>query len=230
MALPALHQAARRMCDAEMADLLMAAGADPGRGHDGLMPHQIARIYGNRAFASALEAGGHACPLDGDLSALALAADGDAKDPPTVDVTALPSTLKSLLHDLQQYPDRLRHSKRLIAMGFAHESTDGMGLTPAQLAGWEGLPDSLEYWLSLGPDLEHVNGFGGDLLSTIVHGSENCPKRESRDHIACARMALSAGVRLPALAPRYAGVEEMAGFLSEWAEEHPEQVEAEGPC
>lgn len=229
MALPALHQAARRMCDAEMADLLMAAGADPRRRHDGLTPHQIARIYGNRAFASALEAGGHACRLDEDLSALALAADGAAEDPLALDVAALPETLTSLLHDLQQYPDRLSHSKRLIEMGFAHESTDDMGLTPAQLAGWEGLPDSLEYWLSLDPDLGHVNGFGGDLLSTIVHGSENCPKRESRDHVACARMALSAGMRLPAQAPRYAGVEDMAGFLSEWAEEHPEQVAADGP-
>ena len=229
LALPALHQAARRMCDAEMADLLMAAGADPARRHDGLTPHQIARIYGNRAYADALEAQGHACPLDGDLSSLALAADGAVQGLPTLDVAALPSTLRSLLHDLQQYPDRLNHSKRLVGMGFAHESTDDMGLTPAQLAGWEGLPDSLEYWLSLDPDLRHVNGFGGDLLSTIVHGSENCPKRESRDHIACARMALSAGVPLPALAPRYAGVEDMVGFLSEWAEEHPEQVAADGP-
>lgn len=230
MALPALHQAARRMCDAEMADLLVAAGADPGREHDGLMAHQIARIYGNQAFASALEAGGHASRLDGDLSALALAADGAARDLPMLDVTTLPGTLRSLLHDLQQYPDRLSHSKRLVEMGFAHEGTDDMDLTPAQLAGWEGLPDALEYWLSLSPDLGHVNGFGGDLLSTIVHGSENCPKREARNHIACARMALSADVRIPVLAPRYAGIEDMAGFLSEWAEEHPEQVTADGPC
>ena len=63
------------------------------------------------------------------------------------------------------------------------------------------------------PTLEHVNGFGGDLLSTIVHGSENCPNRDSRDHVACAWLALRAGVPLPQLAPRFAGEESMAVFL-----------------
>ena len=97
-----------------------------------------------------------------------------------------------------------------------------------QIAGWEGLPDAVEYWLSLRPDIGHVNDFGGDLLSTIVHGSENCPNRNSRDHIACARLALCGGVPLPRLAPRFAGEESMAGFLAEWANDYPEQVVDQG--
>ena len=228
LTLPALHQAARRMCDARMANLLLDAGADPKRRHSGLTAHSIASIYGNKEFAKVLEERGHSETLNGAIRSAAVAAESLPSNSARLNAEDIVGELKYLLHNLQRYPDRLEHSKRLISLGFGNDTPDEMGLTPVQLAGWEGLPDAVEYWLSLQPDLEHVNGFGGDLLSTIVHGSENCPNRDSRDHVACARLALRAGVPLPKLAPRFAGEESMAGFLAEWAADHPEQVVEHG--
>ena len=226
--LPALHQAARRMCDANMARLLLDAGADPGHQHSGLTAYGIAAIYGNKEFARVLEERGHFEELEGAYRVAAIAAEGASDGSIRLNSEDIVGELKYLLHNLQSYPDRLEHSKRLVSLGFGSDAPDEMGLTPVQLAGWEGLPNAVEYWLSLNPDLEHVNGFGGDLLSTIVHGSENCPNRERRDHVSCARLALCAGVPLPKLAPRFAGNESMAGFLTEWAVEHPEQVVEHG--
>ena len=105
-----------------------------------------------------------------------------------------------------------------------------MGLTPIQIAGWEGLPEMVSYFLSLRPDLSHVNSYGGTLLGTIIHGSENCPKRAERDHIACARLALEEGVALPRRSVEFAGEPMMAAFLAEWAEAHPGQVIDAGPA
>ena len=228
LTLPALHQAARRMCDAKMALLLLNAGADPKRRHSELTAHGIASIYGNKEFAKVLEERGHFETLSGAFRSAAVAAEGLPGNSARLNSEDIVGELKYLLHNLQRYPDRLEHSKRLISLGFGNDTPDEMGLTPVQVAGWEGLPNAVEYWLSLQPDLEHINGFGGDLLSTIVHGSENCPNRDSRDHIACARLALCAGVPLPKLAPLFAGEESMAGFLAEWAADHPEQVVEHG--
>ena len=90
-----------------------------------------------------------------------------------------------------------------------------------QIAGWEGLPDVLEFLLSLGPDLGHINGYGGDLMSTIIHGSENAPDRKPRDHLACAALALNAGAALRQSDIDFAGDPDMAGFLADWAEANP---------
>ena len=226
--LPALHQAARRMCDARMANLLLDAGADPKRRHSELTAHGMASIYGNKAFAKVLEERGHFETLKGAFRSTAIAAESLPSNSTRLNSDEIVGELKYLIHNLQRYPDRLEHSKRLISLGFGSDTPDEMGLTPVQVAGWEGLPDAVEYWLSLRPDIGHVNDFGGDLLSTIVHGSENCPNRNSRDHIACARLALRAGVPLPRLAPRFAGEESMAGFLAEWANDYPEQVVDQG--
>ncbi|RZV98573.1 MAG: hypothetical protein EX266_17095 [Rhodobacteraceae bacterium] len=132
--------------------------------------------------------------------------------------------IRSLIH----LPDALRKVKALVAVGLPFDNIDPQGLTPVQIAGWEGLPDIMEYLLSLGPDLTHVNGYGGDLLSTIMHGWENAPKTKPRDHQACARLALLAGVPLPRRAITFAGDAEMAGFLADWADAHPEQVVEDG--
>jgi hypothetical protein len=76
--------------------------------------------------------------------------------------------------------------------------------------------------------LTHVNGYGGTLLSTIIHGSENNPTREGRDYEGCLRLALEAGVALPRRAAQFAGDPALAAFLEDWAEAHPEQVVEDG--
>ena len=97
-----------------------------------------------------------------------------------------------------------------------------------QLAGWEGLPDVMAAFRRLKPDLGHVNGYGGTLFSTIIHGSENCPARAERGHIGCLRLALDEGVALPKPAIRLAGEAHVTAFLADWAEAHPGQVVEHG--
>jgi hypothetical protein len=82
----------------------------------------------------------------------------------------------------------------------------------------------MEYLLSQKPDLGHINGYGGTLLSTIIHGSENAPDRADRDHIACLELALKEGVALPRRAIQMAGEPHVAAFLADWAEAHPGQI------
>jgi hypothetical protein len=80
-------------------------------------------------------------------------------------------------------------------------------------------------WLmSLRPDLSHLNAYGGTLLTTIIHGSENAPPRSDRDHIACLRLALEHGVTLPRKAIEFAGDPAVAEFLADWAAAYPGQV------
>ena len=114
--------------------------------------------------------------------------------------------------------------ERLVALGLPWDLPDGLGITPVQAAGWEGLPDVMGFFLRLKPDLSHVNGYGGTLLSTILHGAENAPDRDSRDHIGCLEMALAHGVALPRREIGFAGREDIRAFLEDWAESHPGQV------
>ncbi|NNL34880.1 MAG: ankyrin repeat domain-containing protein, partial [Silicimonas sp.] len=131
---------------------------------------------------------------------------------------------RDIVRVILHLPGKLDHVKRLVAMGVEYDRPDAEGLTPVQVAGWEGLPEVMAYFLSQKPDLSHVNGYGGTLLSTIIHGSENCPERAGRDHIGCLELALRAGVALPRRVPGLAGDPEVAAFLTDWAEQYPGQV------
>lgn len=220
---PALHQAARRMCDRRMVDLLMAAGADPNRTFEGCSAYGYARVFGNRALAEAIEAGGTDPALTPAETILARAADGEANSD-RIDPETLPEAYRSIIRTILHLPGKLAHIKRLVALGVESDHPDAEGLTPVQVAGWEGLPEMMAYLLSLGPDLSHQNGYGGSLLSTILHGSENCPQRAERDYVACMELALEAGVPIPRRAPDLAGVPELADLLADWSDRHPDQV------
>ncbi|WP_425051826.1 ankyrin repeat domain-containing protein [Psychromarinibacter sp. S121] len=231
--IPALHQAARRMCDGEMAGILLGAGADPSRRYKGVTPYAMARVFGNDAVAKRIEQAGGDTDLAPEETILAAAADDTLPRGATLAVNGLPEVYRVLPREMMHLRGKFSHIQRLIELGLDPDATDGMGLPPVQIAGWEGLPDALKFFLSLNPNLKHINGYGGDLLSTIIHGSENCPARnepsENRDHVACARLALEAGVPLPRRAIAFAGDEAMAAFLADWAEAHPGQVTEPSP-
>lgn len=228
LVMPALHQAARRMCDAEMIEMLLEAGADPGRVHQGCTAYGYARVFGNTALARAIEARGQVPELTAEERLLAQAADGEVPAGSYVDPARLPEAYRTIIRSILHLPGKLDHVKRLVALGVEYDRPDAEGLTPVQVAGWEGLPEVLEYFLSLKPDLSHVNGYGGTLLSTIIHGSENNPDRAARDHLGCLRSVLEHGVALPRKAIDFAGEEEIAAFLADWAEAHPGQVVEHG--
>jgi len=227
--IPTLHQAARRMCDGAMIGLLLDAGADPSARYKGMTPYAIARVYGNAEAARLIAGAGGETGLTDDEQLLAAAADGPVAAGRYIDPAKLTDEYRDLIRAVLALPDRMTHVRRLVGIGLEYDRPDPMGLTPVQIAGWEGLPDQMGYFLSLGPDLSHVNGYGGTLLSTIVHGSENCPARQTRDHIACARLALDHGVALPQPVIELAGAPDMAAFLAEWGTRHPGQVVAHGP-
>lgn len=221
---PALHQAARRMSDARMINLLLDAGADTGRVFDGASVYAYARVFGNAPLARAIEARGNVPPLSETEALMAAAADGVDTPGQFVDTATLPDSYRNIIRNILHMPGKLGHVQRLVAIGLEFDRPDTEGLTPVQVAGWEGLPDVLAYFLSLSPDLGHINGYGGTLLSTIIHGSENNPNRAGRDYLACLRLALDQGVALPQAAINFSAREDVGEFLREWADAHPGQV------
>ncbi|UWR63657.1 ankyrin repeat domain-containing protein [Phaeobacter inhibens] len=220
---PALHQAARRMADREMITLLLDNGAALNRRFQGATPYAYARIFGNRDLAQLLAERGADTTLTPVEETLAAAAEGTL--PGTVlTPEAIPEAYRDIIRQILHLPDKLDHIRRLVALGLDHDRPDSEGLTPVQVAGWEGVAEVLRYLLSLKPDLTHVNGYGGTLLSTILHGAEHCPQAAVRDHIACLELALGEGIALPRRAMALTGVAEVAEFLMDWAEQYPGQV------
>lgn len=221
---PALHQAARRGCDARMAGLLLDAGADPSRVYRGAQAYAYARVFGNTDVSAAIKARGGAAPLSDQEALLVRAAEGRDTPGQYVDPAQVPKAYRHILREILHLPGRLPHLERLVALGMPWDTPDDMGLTPIQVAGWEGLPRIMAWFLGLKPDLSHVNAYGGTLLTTILHGSENAPDRDTRDHMACLELALDHGVALPRTAIAFAGRDDIRSFLEDWAEARPGQV------
>ncbi len=228
LVIPALHQAARRLASGEIARLLLDHGANPNAVSRGHSPYAFARIFGNRGVATVLEHAGASTQLTLIEEQLARAADGTSKEDDQIDMNALSQEMKLLLCRLVWREGTLPHMQRLVEIGFEPNLPDEMGMPPLHLAGWEGMPDVMSYFLGQSPDLDHTNAYGGTLLSTIVHGSENCPQKAHRQHIECARLALANGVALPRNTSQFATVPEMSSFLADWAEAHPLQVTEHG--
>ena len=220
--IPALHQAARRMCSREIVERLLQAGGDPDAVEWGHSAYALARMYGNDPAADAMATLG--CRTDLTIEEQAIADAVAGRSTGRIDPERLPAETRDMIRSQIHLSNALIRTRALVDVGLPFDNVDPQGLTPVQIAGWEGLPDVMQYLLSLGPDLDHINGYGGTLLSTIIHGSENAPPRKPRDHIACARLALEAGVSLPRAAIEFAGEVDMSGFLSDWAEAHPGQV------
>ena len=203
---------------------MLDAGADTSRRFEGMTPYAYARVFGNRELAEALEARGANLALTDVEARLAQIADGFGGDGASLDPETLPQGARNIVRLILHLPGKLDHVRRLVEAGVEFDRPDDEGLTPVQVAGWEGLPEVLRYFLRLNPDLSHVNGYGGTLLSTIIHGSENNPDRKGRDYVACLELVLTEGVALPKRAIDLAGEPHVAAFLADWAEAHPGQV------
>lgn len=219
----ALHQAARRMCSGDIAQLLIDHGADGTVPFNGHSAYAFARMFGNKDVAEVLERSGQATELDAAEAIIASAADGPVSG--RVEPGALTAETRRIMMRMIGFGGRLDHIKRLYAIGIDPDWTDEMGMTAIHVAGWEGRADAVEWLLTLDPDLKHKNDYGGDLLGTIIHGAEFCPKRAGRNHLECARLVLAKGAVLRQREIDLCGVEDMAELLSDWAEAHPDQVE-----
>lgn len=222
--IPALHQAARRGCDRRMAELVLKAGADPGRRHAGVTPYALARVFGSDDVAKAIAAAGGPTGLTREEALMARAAEGLTSPGEYIDPARLAPAYEDLLREMVHLPKRMEQMKRLVALGVPFDKPDAHEqVTPIHVAGWTGKADALEWLLTLRPDLSHVNAYGGTLLGTILHGAANSPARTEGDYRRCLELALIQGVALPrreiALAP-----EPLRDFLEDWAETRPGQV------
>ncbi|KCV81193.1 ankyrin repeat-containing protein [Actibacterium atlanticum] len=211
--IPALHQAARRGVDARMVELLLEAGADPSLRFKGRTAYGYARVFGQGALARAIEARTRALALDADEVLLADVAVGEVIRERRFDPLRLPVGYENLLHEIIAMPGKLPHAMRLVSAGWPHERADSFGMTPLHLAAWEGLPEVMGWLLGLGCDLTHVNGYGGTLLGTIVHGADNCPNRADRDYITCAKLALDHGAPVLGREADESGDPELSEYL-----------------
>ncbi|MCF2871114.1 ankyrin repeat domain-containing protein [Octadecabacter sp. G9-8] len=226
--IPSLHQAARRMNSGTVCDLLLENGADPAALWNGHSAYAFATVFGNAGLARRIEERGQAIPLSATEDMLAVAATGQVPDG-YIDTAKLPDAYRNILREILHLPDKISHLKALVAIGLEWDRPDDAGVTPVQAAGWNGLPDVMAYFLSLAPDLGHTNSYGGTLLSTIIHGSENNPLRASADYVGCLQLALEHGVALPKRAIEMAGNDDLRALMQQWARDRPGQVVAHGP-
>lgn len=220
--IPGLHQAARRMCSADIAEALIAHGGDGRASYQGHSAYAIACMRGNRAVAAVLRSHGQATELSEIEKLLARAAEGPVAG--RIDPGALSAEQRLLIHRMLGFDGTLDHIKRLVALGYDPDWCDEQQMPAIHIAAWEGLSDAVRWLLTLGPDLEHKNMYGGDLMGTVIHGAEFCPARAARDHLGAARAILDAGARLHLHDVTHCGVEAMSEMLADWAAEHPDRV------
>lgn len=224
---PALHQVARRMSSSGVLDLLLDHGADTLAKWHGHTAYAFAKVFGNVDLIQRIEAREQAAPLTPIETMLAVAATGAVPDG-FIDTAKLPPEYRGILRDILHLPNKLPHIKALVAIGIEWDRPDASGITPVQAAGWVGMPHVLAYFLKLGPDLSHVNAYGGTLLSTIIHGSENNPNRRAADYVGCLKLVLEHGVALPRKEIDMAADDDVRAFLGQWANAKPSQVVAHG--
>lgn len=208
---PALHHAAYRWAGAEVAELLLTAGADPMLEWRGATAYAIVRTHGNVQIAALLEARGMTSDLTAPQQALADAARGQVVD---LDPGAEPAT-RDLLHRLAAEPGHLDHLLALVRSGFDPDATDGQGMTPLHLAAWQGIEEYVAYLLTLSPDLTLLNTYDADALQTAVHGAGNSPRKDKGDYMNCVRLLIEAGAQVRPSIVEMAPDDEMADLLSE---------------
>ena len=217
--IPALHQAARRWCGVDIATYLLDNGADPALRWHGATAYALARRYGNAPIARLLKARGHAHPLDATEAVLADCAQGHPP-PARLDFAGLETETRRIATHIAARPDRLDHLKALILAGADPEETEAMGLSPLHVAVWEGLVPQTDYLLSLAPDLNRLNAYGGNALSTALHGAEFCPARADRDHLGCIERLIAAGATVPRSEVDGQGREDVIALV----EDHPDTI------
>lgn len=213
-----LQHAALRDGRTEITAALLAAGADPTRTWNGRDAYATARIAGSRAVARTLAEAGYASPLTEKDVAMAQCADGVPLDEP-MDVTRLSEVDHRLPLRVAARPGGAPHLAALLASGWDPLVRDEMDMSILHVGVWEGLPETVALALAHGADLMHVNGYGGDAVDTLLHGADACPEADHRDHVACARLLLAAGARMPSEEDRIGRAhEELVAWFEDVAE------------
>ncbi len=196
----ALHHAIRRGRDGRFVALLLEAGADPHALYLGHTAYALARIYGNRDAAVALEAQNAASPLGEAERFLAAIADGDKATveqfrPRAGDLIGSLHPEEQRLHiEVARMPDSLGRLRGLVEAGFDPNTLDGHEkVTALHGAAWCGRADNVAFLLGYPQDLEHRNVHGANALGTAIHGSTNCPEPHAGDYERTVELLIAAG-------------------------------------
>jgi ankyrin repeat protein len=213
--IPSLHQAARRLCSAATAEMLLSYGAEGVSIYKDHTAYGLAKMYGNQAVAEVLEAAGQASELSQAEHVLAEAAVGESKAQVVAD--DLTNEQRCLLTRILATKTPLAHAQRLVAVGIDPEWSDEMQLSALHVAGWHGHADVVAWLLSLGVDVHQENAFGGDGLQTVMHGADFCPARKGRDYATCTKLLLEAGASFDPSYPTRVNAEPVKAVLQAWA-------------
>ncbi|WP_125133684.1 ankyrin repeat domain-containing protein [Falsiruegeria mediterranea] len=176
------------------------------------------------ALVRAIEDTGNTPTFSKAEQLLASAAEGDVPLGAHLQTEDLPREYKTLIRSILHLPGRLDHVKRLVALGLDPEEPDREGLTTLHVAGWEGLPEMMGYLLSLEPGLNHLNGYGGNIITTILHGAKHCLARSERDHAGCLQRVLNLGLPLGRHVLEFTQNEAVMRVMLAWVDAHPDRL------
>jgi len=195
----ALHHAIRRGRDGRFADLLLRHGADPAAKAGGRAPFALAAVVGNISMMEALKSLGHETalsPEDRFLAAVVTGRRREALELWAADkdiVSRLSAGDRRLMNEFAGQKGRIEALELMHEVGFDPDNTDFEKMTPLHVAAWFGHADYVRFFLTLAPDIGHINMYGATALGNAVHGSANCPQRADGDYLETARLLVDAG-------------------------------------
>ncbi|MCH2165870.1 MAG: ankyrin repeat domain-containing protein [Marinovum sp.] len=216
-------QVARRGCSEEMARLVVRPGPEVNQRHNGALPYAFARVHGHGVLADLLANAGADTTMTDIERHLASAVTGPVKEGALTGFD-LGEAYNDMVREILQLPERKGHVERLLALGLDIDRPDAFGITPLHAAGWQGLPEMMGLLKDRGADLDYINGYGGTLLSTVLHGSENNPSQNRSDYVGAITQVFEWGAPLPRIYIDTCGREDLMAWLADFAEAHPDRV------
>ncbi|MDB6078421.1 MAG: hypothetical protein JWO82_2168 [Akkermansiaceae bacterium] len=161
-----LHRAIINGRSAEIAELLIKAGAClAARDKRGFTAYRYAVRYGRIEIQRLLESRGESDATASDRE-LGLLMQGISGVTPTEPIDP------ALANDAARRND-VRALTALAGAGGDLNALHG-GMAPLHEAAWWGRLESVRFLIARGADLHASNSYGGDALSTAIHGSLNC--------------------------------------------------------
>lgn len=175
-------------------------------------PYQVASEYGKkRAYALLYE---RASPA----KRLAMAAWAGERETALQLKGELPNFVEELVPNdrmiLNDAVWNMRYStfKTLLELGWPVDTPDREGMTALYRAAFHGISDMVQALLPLGPDLERLNVYGGNVLGTCFYGSLHGWNRMA-NHARCVELLLQAGAPRP---KRLSGSPAVLEVLKRW--------------
>jgi ankyrin repeat protein len=172
-----LHHAVIRGRSPAVVELLLENGADVGaRNGQGFTAYQLARRYGYTKFAELLLRHGSEPETSDRERFLSACAAGDAETARRI-IKENPKDVRSITaRDQRILPDaaasgHLKAVELMLSLAFDPDAPGDWGGSALHQAAWSGHADVVELLLKHGARVDTKQHFGGDVLSTAIHGA-----------------------------------------------------------